>query len=442
MDRMLTGNNKILKNWSSNFSFCPESIVKPTKIKEVTAILQYARKENKCIRAIGSNHSFTELVQTKNILLSLENFSGIEEINKSEDWAIIRGGTKLYVLTKLLAEQGYALPILGDIDKQTISGAISTGTHGTGITFGNISSFVLEMTLVKASGDVETINKKNNPEVFSALQLSLGCLGIIVYVKISILPFYYLHVKKYSQLLENSISRIETDITQNRNYEFFFFPNSNTVYTKTMNLSNDKKLPRQKFIFQFINDILVENCLLRLLCEINLYFPKLRNFMLTNVSKIVPNESYLVPANQAYATLRYVKFKEMEYAIPLIHAKDVINEMCKYFKKNKINTIFPIEIRFTHMDDIYLSPAYQCDVAYIGVHAYAKESYLEYFYECESIFKKYNGRPHWGKLHTMTSYEFEKLYPKWNTFLAIREQYDPNGLFLNGYLRRLFCLLN
>ncbi|MFS0751681.1 D-arabinono-1,4-lactone oxidase [Oceanobacillus sp. 1P07AA] len=422
-------------NWSSTSNCSPERIYYPRSIHDVIAIVEAASNNKKKIRVVGAGHSFTNLVMTDEWLLSLDNLSGVKEVDYNTHTVTVYGGTRLYDLSKVLEKLDFAQENLGDINVQSIAGAISTGTHGTGIKFGSISTQVKEITFVTAGGKLLTLNEENNQEIFKASLVSLGMFGIIIEVKIRVVPspvYRYIsdHVY-YPNLLKN----LETYIQDNQHFEFFMFPYADQIQTKTMNPTNSS--PKSTKLHQW-NNLIVENYMFQAVSHLCLITPGLSRSVSRLSSKLVSKSTIDAKSYKLFATPRIVRFVEMEYGIPLKHFKEAIQEIRETIVKNQYTVHFPIECRIVKHDDIWLSPSYMRDSAYIAFHVYKGMEYRTYFRDMEAIMKKYNGRPHWGKMHQQETKDLRKMYPKWDRFIQIRQQIDPEKMFVNRYLDELF----
>lgn len=429
-----------IQNWGGNVQFQPQRIFYPTTEAEIVNFVKQNAQQKQSIRVIGSGHSWTPLCETYYNLISLDNYQGIVSIDAQNLTATVKAGSKLHLLNPQLFEHGLAMENLGDIDVQSIAGAVSTGTHGTGITLGIIPTQVIAMRLITATGEVLECSNTQNPEIFKAAQVSLGALGIISTLTLQCVPAYKLLYTAQKETVQQCLQNIDDYIKNNRNFEFYWLTNTNTVQTRFSNIT--ELPPDSKNIFRHFNDLVLENGVFGLLNEAGKHIPKstktvnkiMELGLSTNVKKI--NWSHKV-----YATIRLVKFYEMEYNIPIEKFKDVFLEIKECVAKNNFKVHFPTENRFLKADDIYLSPAYQRNSAHISFHVYKGNNYYKYFDAVENICKNNQGRPHWGKMHTANAQELNNMYPMWQKFLEIRKQLDPNQLFVNGYLKQLFGLI-
>jgi FAD-linked oxidoreductase len=425
-------------NWSGSVKSTPIEVIKPRSVDELTCLIGEYGRTGRRVRVVGAGHSFTPLVQTSDILISLDDIQGIESIDTEHNTVTVFGGTRLKQLGEQLLEHGLAQENLGDIDVQSIAGAISTGTHGTGVRFGSLSTQVEGITLVTASGEVLECSAEQNSEIFKAAQVSLGVLGVIVRVKLRVVPAKRLHYLGNRKKLSECLANLEQYRQENSHFEFYWFPYTDLVQTKFI---NETDVPAKGGnLWGEFNKIVLENGVFWLLSEACRLVPRFCKSVANISGQAIANVDETDYSHRLYTTPRLVRFNEMEYNIPMEYTSEVISEIQQCINEKQFKVHFPIECRFVHADDIWLSPAYQRASTYIAVHMYCGMPYREYFYHIEEIFKRYQGRPHWGKLHTRTASELAELYPHWDDFLRVRASLDPQGVFLNDYLRELFAV--
>lgn len=422
------------KNWAENVICNPEQILKPSSEEEIISIIQTAAKNEKSIRMVGNGHSFSGLVETDSIIVALDNWGGL--INVEGQVATVKAGSNIKFLGEELYQNGLAQENLGDIDVQSIAGAISTGTHGTGVEFGNLATQVEEMTFINAKGERITCSESQNHDIFKAAQVSLGSMGVITQIKLKCLPKYILELRNVKSNITDTLAKLEQYKKENRNFEFYYFPYTETVQLKISNVTETE--PKEGGILQYLNDIVLENGAFKLFSEISRIIPSQSRNVSKLVGAFVGESKRNTWSHRVYATSRLVRFTEMEYNIPDAAFEECILEVKKKIEDTRYDLHFPIECRFVKGDDIWMSPAYERDSAYIAVHMYKGMPYKKYLSDMEAIFKKYDGRPHWGKLHYQTADSLRAIYPKWDDFHAIRKEMDPNGMFLNQHLRRVF----
>ncbi|MEI5906984.1 D-arabinono-1,4-lactone oxidase [Bacillus spongiae] len=429
--------SQAMYNWSESFRFQPEFIHKPTSIEEIVEIVNLASSQNRKIRVIGSGHSFTPLIKTRDILLSLDHLQGVIEVNEDENTAEVWAGTKLSRLGNELHELGYSQENLGDINVQSVSGALLTGTHGTGINHGILATQIEEVTVVLADGKVTSFSRKLHPDVFPAHALSLGLLGIVVKMKLRITPKQNFKHTSHRAELKATLAELPSLLEKNEHFEFYAFPYSSTIQVKKMNKTSEHG---SSYAFEKWKASKLENSAFSILSEMARRKPTWSSSISRFSAKSVPNTTMIGPSYELFSTVRSVKFNEMEYSIPRQHFEEVLEEILAMIKRENIAVHFPIECRFVKEDDLWLSPAYQRESAYIAVHMYKGMPYEDYFRKVEQIFHKYDGRPHWGKLHTLTYDDVIRRYPMMPNFIKLREQMDPKDLFMNDYLSKIFAI--
>ena len=423
-------------NWSGSVQCKPQQVAKPASIDALVQIIKACSSDNRHVRVVGSGHSFTPLVQTNDVLMSLEHIQGIEEIDTESNTVTVLAGTPLNTLGEVLYARGLAQENLGGIDVQSIAGAISTGTHGTGIGFGTLSTQVDGLTLVTATGELLECSPERNPDIFKAAQVSLGTLGVIAKVKLRVVPAKRLHFKSYRERLSDCLTNLEHYNQEHSHFEIFWFPHTPWVQAKFL---HETEAPESKSsLWGNFNKIVLENDVYWLLSECCRLLPPLSG----TISKL--SAMSIAPVNEVnyshrlYVAPRVVRVQAMEYAIPAEHVQTVLSEIQACIKQHRFQVHVPLGCRFVHADDIWLSPAYQRESAYIAVHMYRGMAYESYFQHIEEILLRYDGRPHWGKMHTLDAARLATLYPHWHDFRRIRATLDPQDLFLNDYLRRLF----
>jgi FAD-linked oxidoreductase len=423
------------ENWSGSVACNPRAIHKPSTFDEIVSLVRRCRDSGRRLRVVGAGHSFMPLVATDDVLLSLENFQGIDHVDTATNQVTVRAGTTINALGEGLFKVGLAQQNLGDIDVQSIAGAISTGTHGSGADLGSLSTQVVGLRLVTGAGDVIDCSETENREVFKAAQVSLGALGVITHVTLQCVPAYKLHYEWKKMRLDDVLANLEALKAANRNFEFFWIPFTNVTLVKTMNVTEEPARERNRL--RRFNETVIENGVLWLLSAIARTIPAASRRIASLMGMLVSNGDDVQYSHRIYATVRAVKFQEMEYSIPAEHFVACLREIDACLHRYRFNVHFPVECRFVRADDIDLSPANGRDSAYIAVHMFKGMPHEAYFEAVEQIFKRYEGRPHWGKLNTRTGAEFRKLYARWDDFQALRARLDPDGLLVNPYFERV-----
>lgn len=426
------------QNWSGIAVSQPYEIAYPETVDDIVHLVSVCRRRHQRIRVIGAGHSFTPLAQTSDVLVSLDYLVGVSAVDEQAHTVSVWAGTTLRELSTRLYQQGWAQENLGDIDNQSIAGAISTGTHGTGILFGNLSTQVEEIQAVTASGDLIVCSEQTHRDWFKALQVSLGMLGIIVKVTLRVVPAKVMHYESRRLSLDECLERLPEFRDQHDHFECYWFPHTETAQIK---LLDETDAPADTSdIWDDMNDLLIENGMLGVMSKGCKLFPALTRPVSKLSAKFVPTGSATRYSHELYTSQRLVHFNEMENSIPAEQMAAVIRDIKLYVEKYHFDVHFPIECRFVKADDIWLSPAYGRDSAFIAAHMYRGMPFQYYFAKLEEIFRFYQARPHWGKLHTRDADELSALYPHWENFKKVRQTLDPEGMFQNEYLKRLFQL--
>lgn len=424
-----------MKNWAGNLSFNPQKVFSPANNEDVKSAVKEAISDKKYLRLIGSGHSWTGLIASDEYFMTLDNMQGLISVDKDKGTIRAKAGTKLSLFGDIGHEHNLAMENQGDINLQSIAGATSTGTHGTGITLQSVANQISGMTLINGHGEEVAINEEH-PD-FNAARLSLGSLGVITDLTFKLKPSYKLKVETFAESFDESLSEFDQRIKNNRHLEMFYFPVGDWSLTKFMNLTDGPPTP--KTLMSSLNEKVLENWLYTQLNRVASTTGRYK--MIDKIMRsFVSRDEKVNWSHLAFPTERSFRFMEMEYNLPYKYFKQAMAEIREAIKTHQFRTLFPIEIRFVKADDLWLSPAYQRDSVYFAVHTYISEDYKPYFDCMEKIFRKYEGRPHWGKMHTQTKSELETTYPKFNDFLKVREKYDPKGIFLNPHLRTIFGL--
>lgn len=423
-------------NWGRTASANPQSIESPSREDEIAFIVKSAESADRKVKVVGAGHSFTDIAATDGVLIDLRRYDRVLDVDVQKKRVRVQAGITLEKLNSELAYHGLAMPNLGDIAYQSIAGAISTATHGTGIKLGNLATQVHALSIVTADGSTLYCSAERDPQAFRAAQVGLGALGVISTVTLNCVPAFTLHAINEPRKLDVVLEEIDGLVNDNEHFEFFWFPHTETVYQKVNNRTEEPPRPRRA-AKAYIDDIWLENRVFGLVCRLGKlrkgWVPGLSRFVAKTLSRGVRvDRSYRI-----FTSPRLVRFAEMEYAIPRENAVEAIQELRVFIETSDLKISFPVEVRFVAADDIYLSPAHRRETCYIAVHTYRGVPYEPYFREVERIMNGFNGRPHWGKLHFQTHETLGPRYPEWDQFQSVRTRLDPLGRFDNEYLTRV-----
>ena len=386
------------------------------------------------VRVVGAGHSFTPAAATDDVLLNLDHLSGVQSFDPATGFVTVWAGTRLFNLNALLHGLGRAQENMGDINRQSVAGAISTGTHGTGVTLGSVGTQVEAVRLVDGLGNLRSITGED-ARALSAARLSLGALGIITSVTLRTVPAYNLHMTIHAGKFDEMLALAPEYAAKHRHFEFYWIPYTNAVQIKRIDLTDDPA--QQDGPLQVFNDRVLENSGVKLLCEISRRAPQANQAVCSVMGRLITPNSRTQASHDIFGSVRDVKFNEMEYGLPAENLTAALRELRDLMQRQRYPIAMPVEVRFARQDDVMLSTAEGRDVAYIAIHAYQGVPCDDYFTQAEQIFLAHGGRPHWGKCHTLKAADFARIVPRFHEFLTVRGEYDPQRRFTNAYLQRV-----
>lgn len=425
----IDGQGRVLwSNWAGNAHSYPAERVAPAS----EADLITAMGGPKPIRPVGSGHSFTALVPTEGTLLSLDRLSGLVSHDPAALTATVRAGTKLSALGPALAAIGQEMPNLPDINKQTLAGGLATGTHGTGKGVKALHGEVTAMRLVLPSGEVAECSRDTRPELFHAARVGLGAFGVISEVTLQNGPLS--RVKKVVTLVdtEQVLADWPALAERHRNAEFLVLPFTGKSALITHDTTDEPVRPRGA-------DQDVETLMaLKNLRDLFEFTPDLRRRAAQAAMADIPPEVAVDEGWKLLSNERPVRFKEMEYHVPIAQQVGALREIIARVERDAPGVFFPIEARIIAADDAWLSPFYQRECGSIAVHAWYREDHQWMFDLAEPVLRETGGRPHWGKLHSLGAAELKTLYPMFAEAQTVRRSVDPAGHMLNPFVQRIF----
>jgi FAD-linked oxidoreductase len=390
------------------------------------------------IKAVGAGHSFTGIAVAPGVQLDLTDLTGVISVDEATNRVTLAAGTHLHQLPRLLAPYGLALANMGDIDRQTISGATSTGTHGTGSAFGGLATQIVAVTLVIGDGSLLHVSETENAELLPAVRLGLGALGIIVDLTIQCVPAYLLHAVEAAEPLDDILATFQERSSESDHFEFYWFPHTETALTKTnTRLPIDARRAPLGRVSRFVDDELLANGVYRMTCALGTAVPPLVPGFSRMAEKLSGRREFTDVSPRVFVTNRTVRFKEMEYALPRESIPEALREVKALIARRGWRISFPIEVRSAAADDVWMSTANGRETGYIAVHRYYREDETEYFRDVEAIMRSHSGRPHWGKMHTQDAEALRDSYPHFDDFIAVRDRLDPERRFANPYLERV-----
>jgi len=419
-------------NWAGNQQTGTVLLSKPQTESELQQVVQSAQLSGRRVKAVGSGHSFTAIAVSEEVLVDLSDYDEIVAIDKINQTVTVQSGIQLSKLNQALYENSLAMQNLGDIAYQTIAGAISTSTHGTGAKFTGIANQVVALRIVLADSSIVECSANVNAQLFSCARVGLGALGLISTVTLKVVPAFNLAVIEEPMRVDDVLQNLDLHVDSNDHFEFFWVPHTGWALTKRNNRNNLPVEPMSK-MSHWYSKTLMENYAFGAVCMLG----KARPSLIPKLAKALPSSGrneYSDASHKVFASKRIIKFYEMEYAIPREACAEALNRVRRMVTDSGFFLNFPVEVRFTAPDEIPLSTASNRESAYIAVHIYKGMNYVPYFKEVESIMNSYQGRPHWGKLHFQSAATLASRYPQWDVFQAVRNQVDPQRMFSNQYL--------
>ncbi|NML54146.1 FAD-binding protein [Streptomyces sp. R302] len=424
------------RNWAGNVTSRPVREVSPASAEELAAELRRAARDGLRVKTVGAGHSFTPIAATDGVLIRPGLLTGIRRIDRAAMTVTVESGTPLKRLNVALAREGLSLTNMGDIMEQTVAGATSTGTHGTGRDSASIAAQIRALELVTADGTVLTCSASEHPEVFAAARIGLGALGVVSAITFAVEPLFLLTAREEPMRFDRVIAEFDQLHAENEHFEFYWFPHTDNCNTKRNNRSAGPAAPLPR-LGGWFEDEFLSNGVFRAACALGRAVPPVIPSIARVSSRALSARTYTDIPYRVFTTPRRVRFLEMEYALPREAATTALRELKAMVERSPLKVSFPVEVRTAPADDIALSTASGRETAYIAVHLYRGTPHRGYFTAVERIMTAHGGRPHWGKVHTRDAADLAAAYPRFAEFTALRDRLDPERLFANDHLRRI-----
>ncbi len=424
------------QNWAGEQSCAPAAIEQPSNLTELRDAVSRAAERGLPIRVAGSGHSFTDIALSDGLLLRLEALDRVLDADSATGLVKVEAGIVLGEMNERLDERGRAMANLGDIDRQTLAGSISTGTHGTGIRFPSVSAQVHAVELVRPGGTTVEISADSDPDGILAARVGLGALGVIYAVTLRTVPAYTIRRVDRARPLGETLDGLEELVETNDHFEFYVFPHTDIAVCRESSRGDWPPQPRSKAAVYF-QEVIVENGLGQLMVLLARRVPSLIPRITGLAARTFSDSTKVDRSHRVFASQRLVRFTEMEYSIPRADAREAVERVLELANRPEYKVAFPIEVRFVAPDDAFLSTSHGRESCYIAVHHDRKLDWRPYLDAVEATMKEYGGRPHWGKRHFRTAAELAPLYERWEDFQRVRARLDPEGVFRNAYTDRV-----
>ena len=426
-------------NWSGLEEAIPQAVESPSSVEAVVDVVRRAREAGTTVKMVDTGHSFTDIAAPEHTMLRPEALSGILEVDREAMTVTARAGTPLKELNLALERLGLSLHNMGDIAEQTLAGATSTGTHGTGGTAAGLAAQLAGFELVTGTGEVVRASAQENPDVFEVARVGLGALGILTSLTFHVEPLFVIEALEQPMSWELALDSYDEMTEAAHHVDMYWFPHTDQMMVK-QNIRTDLDPGEQEppsRLAAWREDELVSNTVFGGLCRVGERAPALVPLINRMVGRVLTERRYSDLAHRVFVTPRRVRFREMEYAVPREVGLDVLRECRRVIDASEWRIAFPVEIRTAPADDIPMSTSHGRDSLYLAFHVPQHTDHRAYFGGLEPILREAGGRPHWGKVHTRTAADLAPAYSRFDDFLAMRDRLDPDRIFANDYLRRV-----
>jgi len=422
-------------NWAGTVTSRPREIVLVRDVAHLQLLCEESTLAGRRVKAVGAGHSFTGIAEPTDVLVRMDRLSGIRSVDEATGRVWVHAGTPLHVLGPELRRRGLAMTNLGDIDRQTIAGAVSTGTHGTGAGFTGIAGQLTGVELVQADGSLLRVTDTENAELLPAVTLGLGALGIVTALEIQCVPKFLLHAVEAPATLDETLDGIDERVDGTDHFEFYWFPHTDRVLTKANTRLTDPAarapLPAWR---SRVDDDLLSNKLFGVLNKATTRAPRIIPAINQVSARALSRREFTDWSYRVFASERDVVFRESEMAVPRSAVPEVLRELRSWLSRKVEVVTFPVEVRFAAADELWLSTAHRRETGYIAIHQYAGRDHRRYFEAFWSMLDGLDARPHWGKMHPLGAAELRSRYPRFDDFVALRDRLDPHRVFSNPYL--------
>ena len=425
------------RNWAGNQRVSPVRVGTPRSADEVATAIRQAADAGLTVRMTGTGHSFTGAAIAAGVLLRPAGLTALRSVDTASGLVTAEAGLTLRRLNGMLDDHGLALANMGDIQEQTLAGAIQTGTHGTGREVAGLAAQIAALELVLADGSIVTCSRAERPDLFDAARVSVGALGVVTAITWHTVPAFLLRAREEPMRWNEVLSRLDELAAANEHFEFYWFPHTDGCLTKRDNRTEGPAQPLSR-LRHWLDDELLSNSLFEVTNRLNRLAPVTIKPVNGFAAKALAARTYTDTSYKVFTSPRRVRFKEQEYAIPRERLGAALREVRSLFDKRDWRISFPIEVRLLPAEDAWLSMAYGRPTAFIAIHVYHRSPHEEYFREVEEIMTAIGGRPHWGKLHTCDADYLERVYPRFADFQRLRAELDPDRRFANAYTRQIF----
>ena len=421
------------QNWAHTASATPIDVVAAADPQQIADQVAQAGADGRTIRMIGSGHSFTPTAVANDIMLTPGGLTRVRSIDAEAGRITVDAGIDLTTLCQVLDANGLALTNMGDVRVQTLAGALQTGTHGCGRATGTFADMVVGLELVLGDGLIVTVDANNDPDLFNSARVGLGAFGIVTAITLAVEPRFRLHAHEFPASFEEVSASFDAWTAAHDHVEFYWFPHTGKCLVKHNDRTYDDAQPPGKFANWWEEDFL-SNTVFGAMCRFGRAAPGYIPLLNKAAARVLSERDYVNDSWLVFTSPRNVRFKEMEYAIPRSALIPALTRVRKLMDDRNWRISFPVEVRSVPGDTSWLSPATERDTGYLAFHAFDRTDH-EWFVAVEEVLREYNGRPHWGKMHSRSRDDLAPAYPKWDDAMRVRDRVDPNRVFANDYTR-------
>lgn len=424
------------RNWARSQSAEPREVHAPVTVEDVRRVVERVHARGGTVRPVGSGHSFSGAARPDDAQLTLDGLAGLLHVDVAQRRATLLAGTRLREVPALLAPSGLAMDCLGDIDAQTIAGAISTGTHGTGLRHPSIGATVVAATLVDGRGELVRVSEKERPELLPAVRLGLGALGVLVDVTLQCVPAFALEAVETTLGLDAVLDDWLGLNERTDHFELYWFAATRVAATKSNSRVAGPLRPRSA-VGRFLDERVLTDAGHRALLTAAALVPAVAPAVNALAARAMPRGSFTEPSHEVFTAPRAVRFRELEYGLPVAAVPEALREIDRALRRADLVLTFPFEARSSAADDAHLSMAHGRATGYIAAHRWWREDPRPLFELVEPILLAHDGRPHWGKLHSLRAIELAARFPGFEAFAAARDELDPDRTFASSWTRRV-----
>jgi len=422
-------------NWAGDQGCDPAYIERPGTLDALQKTIARLVERGHRVRASASGHSFTDCALTEGVMIRLDSLTRKLDFDRSSGLFKVEAGAVLHDLNRMLDAEGVAFENLGDIDRQTIAGSISTGTHGTGERFQNVSAQVEALELIAPDGSLVTIDD-SEPDLLRAARVAVGSLGVVYSVTMRTVPAYTINRVDSPKPLREVLGSLDELNAGTDHFEFYVFPGTDVALCRESERTQEPPAPKHPAVV-YGQEVMLENWVGKAFSAAVRARPELAPRLAELASKGIGRATKVDSSYKVFASERHIKFTEMEYAVPRERGRELIEGVLDIASRPELHVAWPIEVRFVAGDDSLLSPSHEQDTCYVAVHQDRKLAWEPYFRRVEAHARSLGGRPHWGKRHFRTAADLAPAYPRWDAFQAARARLDPEGVFTNAYSDRV-----